>query len=284
MKHVRYLLEYIMVRAVFLLFRLMPFDTASKTGGQLARFIGPKTGAHRTAWRNLRRIYPDKSDAELETIALGVWENLGRTVGEFPHLPHLKGAAFAKRVKVKGKEKIDALQTKKFFFFSAHIGNWELAAHTGAVMGYPMMLIYRPANNPYVEKLIQTSRRETLSAMFPKGKEAARAMIKSLRDGETIGMLMDQKMNEGMPIPFLGHDAMTATAIAECAVKFDVPLVPVHLVRREGAYFEVIVGDVMYPAQKDVKTLLTEINAIIGGWVEAHPEQWFWVHNRWPKG
>ena len=88
--------------------------------------------------------------------------------------------------------------------------------------------------------------------------------------------------------PFFGHDAMTASATAELALKYDLPIYMAQVVRRHGAHFTVT----MHPPLQftrtgdkhtDVMTIMKAINQIFEAWVREHPAQWFWVHRRWPK-
>ena len=104
-----------------------------------------------------------------------------------------------------------------------------------------------------------------------------------------MAMLIDQKMNDGIAVPFFGRDAMTAPAIAEFALRYDMPLIPVRAVRTKDCHFEVTI----YPPlayektgddEKDILAIMTQINAQLESWIREYPEQWFWVHKRWPNG
>jgi KDO2-lipid IV(A) lauroyltransferase len=109
-----------------------------------------------------------------------------------------------------------------------------------------------------------------------------------MRDGGHLGLLIDQKMNEGIPVPFFGRDAWTATAPADLALKFKAPVVPARIVRLPGARFKIEVFPPMElpdtgDRKADVRTLITQMTALIEGWIRDNPEQWFWVHRRWPN-
>jgi KDO2-lipid IV(A) lauroyltransferase len=99
-------------------------------------------------------------------------------------------------------------------------------------------------------------------------------------------MMVDQKLNDGIVVPFFGRNAMTAPAIARLALRFDCPIVPVRLERRIGARFRLTVLPPMRVTDSgdtaaDVLTEMTLINAIVETWVRANPEQWLWIHKRW---
>jgi KDO2-lipid IV(A) lauroyltransferase len=101
-------------------------------------------------------------------------------------------------------------------------------------------------------------------------------------------MLVDQKMNDGIPVPFFGRKAMTSQGIAKLALQFNYPIVPCQIIRKKGCYFKQII----YPPlsinktgddEKDCYNIMLEINQIFEKWIIQNPSQWFWFHNRWGK-
>ena len=122
---------------------------------------------------------------------------------------------------------------------------------------------------------------------MPKGREGAKQAISVLRSKHGLGMLVDQKFNEGLPIPFFGRDAMTATAPADLSMTFGCPLVPVQVERLGGARFRMTVYPPITVSKQgdrkaNVRAALEQINALVEQWVRARPEQWLWIHRRWP--
>ncbi len=100
-------------------------------------------------------------------------------------------------------------------------------------------------------------------------------------------MLIDQKMNDGIPIPFFGHDAMTAPAVAQLALKFRCPVLPTRAERLGGARFRLtVLQPIKLPdtgnREADIRTLMTQINNMLESWIIERPEQWLWLHRRWP--
>jgi KDO2-lipid IV(A) lauroyltransferase len=123
--------------------------------------------------------------------------------------------------------------------------------------------------------------------LIPKGAVAARRAIAVLRRGTHLTMLADQKMNDGIPVPFFGRTAMTSSALASLALRFDCDVLPVRVERQGGARFRLTVfprlplprsGD----RHADVATLMARVNQILEEWIRDRPEEWFWLHRRWP--
>lgn len=176
---------------------------------------------------------------------------------------------------------------KPCIVFTAHLGNWEVAALAAALYGLPLTLIYRPANNPYVEGLIQRCRRPQCGEYVPKGKSAAQRIALVMGQGGTVGMLADQKTNNGVAVPFFGREAMTTRVLALCALNRDCVLLPVQVERLKGARFRVTVHPPLEIApsgdkEVDMRTITAQINAKIEDWIRQRPAQWLWLHKRWP--
>lgn len=289
MKKLRHLFEYIIVRVLILYMRCLSIETASALGGNIARKIGPLTKAHKVAQKNLKIAFPEMGNYEKDKILEKMWDNLGRVCAEISHLEKLKSEEFFERVKHIDAHYIDQKESKTgAFYMSAHYGNWELLARTAYERSINIVTVYRAANNPYVDALIRKSRDIHQDQSIAKGKEGAKELIKCIKNKSHIGMLVDQKMNDGIPVPFFGKDAMTAPAIANLALKYNIPVVPVRMLRTNGANFEVQAFPPLTftrtgNTQEDIRLAMCQINNVLEEWIREHPEQWFWVHNRWPK-
>jgi KDO2-lipid IV(A) lauroyltransferase len=269
-------------------FGLLPLDRASALGGALARTIGPRLGITKRARTNLRRALPELDDSEIAAIIRGMWDNLGRVVAEYPHLRKIKVFAGDGRVEVRGIEHLDrALAAgRRVILFSGHLGNWEIAALAGGQYGLDIAQIYRAANNPLVDRLIGRLR-GAQGELIPKGAVASRRAVAALRRGGHLSLLVDQKMNDGIAVPFFGRDAMTAPALALFALHYDCDVLPVRVERTGGAHFRLTVcpklpvpsgGDRV----ADVRALMIAVNGMLETWIRERPEQWFWLHRRWP--
>ena len=85
-RRIAHLAEGAGAAAIYAVFRLLPLDAASALGGFLARSLGPRGAFSRRARRNLERAMPELGAEEVERVLLGMWDNLGRVVAEYPHL------------------------------------------------------------------------------------------------------------------------------------------------------------------------------------------------------
>ena len=274
---------------VYGLLAIMPVDMASAVGSAIMRAIGPRLKAVRIARRNLNRALPEKTAAEIDEIMHGMWDNLGRILGEWPHLNGLYLRNFGGRVEIVGAEHLERARDAggPIIVITGHHGNWELVGAVCASLGVPLKVIYRPAQNRWVNHLVLWARRHFTGGLLPKGRDAATGALATLREGGKLGVLIDQKLNEGVPVPFFGHDAMTSPVAARLAVGFRCPVIPVRAERTHGARYRVTI----YPPmdlpdsgnrKQDQETLLLDMNRMLEDWVRERPDQWFWVHKRWP--
>jgi len=276
--------EAVLAYGFYGLFRILPLDAASALGGWLAQTVGMRLGACKKAVRNLNLVYPDKTPQEKRAIVRAMWNNMGRTIAESAHLSRIYRAKNTSRVELIGLEHID--RNGGGLFFSAHTANWELMVHVANCNNIPTSAVYRPPNNPHVDKLIRNIRKNTTTALIPKGTDGARQIIRELKENHWVGLLVDQKMNEGIEVPFLGKPAMTAPAIAHLAIRSKCPIVPCQLTRTKGAHFKMV----FYPPleidydtkdrEAEVTRIITEINTMMTDWINENPGQWLWLHRR----
>jgi Kdo2-lipid IVA lauroyltransferase/acyltransferase len=269
-------------------FAVLPLDCASALGGTIGRLIGRFLGISRQARRNVRNALPGLSESDIAAVIRGMWDNLGRVAAEYPHLRNIRVFDPAGRVQTHGFEHMDRAVAagRRMIIFSGHIANWEIGMLAAVQYGISVTQIYRAANNRLVDRMI-TRFRGDAGKLIPKGAIAARLAIATLRRGAHLTMLADQKMNDGIPVPFFGRPAMTAPALAALALRFDCDVLPARVERLGGAHFRLTVfpplplprsGD----SHADAAALMTQVNAILESWIRDRPEQWFWVHRRRP--
>src|SRR5262245_35330928 len=224
-----------------------------------SRASSPACGTISAAWRPNTRIYRKSASSNPE----GRVETHG-----FEHMDRAVAAG------------------RRMIMFSGHIANWEIGMLAAVQYGIAVSQIYRAANNPLVDRMI-TRFRGTGGELIPKGTVAARRAIAVLRRGEHLTMLTDQKMNDGIPVTFFGRPAMTASALAVLALRFDCDVLPACVERRGGARFRLTIfpplplprsGD----HHADVAALMTQVNQTLEAWIRNRPSEWFWLHRRWP--
>ena len=279
--------EYFLLILFYFLSKIIGLEKSSNLGGYLLSVYGKFSSKNKIAIKNLNKIFPNKSLREKKIIIEKMWSHFGRVIGEYPHLNNIK-ALNSKHIKIEG---IDNLLSplKKYnncLFFSAHLGNWELTSHPLTESGYKISFIYRSPNNRKVDELLRKIRLKYGVDLIRKGSVGAKECIKILRGEKgNIGMLIDQKMNDGIETFFFGHKSMTASAIAKFSLKYKCPIIP-SVCRRIGNINFVIkyLPEISYQKVKKLGTetkVMNLLNKYVESWIKESPEQWIWIHNRW---
>lgn len=288
-KRLLFPLEALGALTAYGLMRLLPIDAASALGGAVLRRVGPVLRLHKVARTNLEHAFPEKDAAEIDRILDGMWCNLGRTAGEFAHIRTLL-REMDSRVEIVGAEHALAAMADggPALYVSGHIANWELMPLAAAHVGLVIDAIYRAPDNPLLASLYDKRKPHPDATMFPKGSAGARGVMDALKRGRPLGILIDQKMNDGIEARFFGRRAMTTPAFAQLARRFDCPIVAVRVERLEGVRFRVTAFEgVTVPRNgkpaDDVATTVQRFNDLLESWIRERPEQWLWVHRRWPK-
>lgn len=287
--------EALFIYALYGFLKVLPPRWSSLLMGHLCQ-LGRLFPIQKKVLQRIHSAFPEKSLAERQRIAQGMWVNIGQTIGEFPHVHKLsayqEGVSQKNlggfKVSVEGSHHLAALKKEKrpVFFFSGHFANWEISSIVTQTFGFPIALMYRRPNNPFVDTLVRKTRQRVNNLYYlPKGAQGVKALLKLLHKGVNLGMLMDQKMNEGPLVPFFHKAVPTATALIDLCLKFDGVLIGVQVIREGPCSFRLIYHRPLPVFKTDKKKggtykTLVGLNKDLEAWVRMHPNQWFWLHNR----
>jgi len=271
------------------LVRLLGVDAASAFGGWLGRTVGPLSGAHKVATRNLKLAFPDKDDAWRAAMLKAQWDGLGRTFAEFPLMDKILPSTG--RVEVVNQERLFQIAAEKVpvVFVSGHLSNWEVMPAAIVDSGVVCEMTYRAANNPYVDERIKASRfRYGVRLFAPKGGDGARELLEGMKQGKSVALMNDQKFNTGVEGLFFGHPVRTAPGPSRLALRFGTVLQPMSVQRTKGARFRAVVHDPIHlpntgDRTADIEAGVSLVNAFMEERIRERPEEWFWVHRRWPN-
>ncbi|MGH7320620.1 MAG: lysophospholipid acyltransferase family protein [Candidatus Rokuibacteriota bacterium] len=255
--------------------------------GTLAYWALP--GRRQVALSNLTLGLGEQLDRQARVaVARAAFRHLGVTALECCRLFFGPPRVMLGQVRVEGMEHIKAAlaEGRGAFYLGAHFGNWELLAASHVLAGFPLSVVVRPLDNPYLEALLARGREQGQVRLIPK-RAAVRGVQAALARGECVGMLLDQDAGRhGTFVPFLGHAASTSRTLAVLALKTGAPVVPAFIRRLPDGDHEIT----MEPAiplvrtgqrDRDVEINTARFTEAIERHVRAYPEQWFWVHRRW---
>lgn len=286
-----YFIQAQIAKLFLTLYRLAGLRMGSWLGSLLGAALGKIARERHIAADNLRQALPHLSEVEQKRVLAQCWRQLGRLVGEFPHMEKIAREADS-RVQIIGAEHVKAALPNggAAMFLSGHFSNWELmmlgiqrlAGKTGS--------LYRRANNPYMEAWVISQRSAFMPVQIPKGSDGAKVMIKLLKDGTSLGVLVDQKLGRGDPIDFFGRATKAPSASIKLARRFGIPIIPTVIRRREDGPDKVHFVQHFFPAievpktdnmQHDIDTAMRQVYDHLEQWIGERPEEWFWQHDRW---
>lgn len=239
---------------------------------------------------NLKLAFPDFDDSRRKKIIRRMVRNLGWMAAEFAHFPGLTRDNIGRLVVIDGFENFKSARAraKGVLFLTGHMSAWELAPFAQALYGNPLSFLARAIENPRVDALV--NRYRCLSGNRPIEKNnAARAILRVLHEGGTVGVLADQNtsLDEGIFVDFFGIPAATTTGLARIARRTGAAVVPGFLswddsLRKYRLSFSPAVAlQRTENEEADIRENTLRFNGVIENYVRAHPDQWLWVHKRW---
>jgi KDO2-lipid IV(A) lauroyltransferase len=243
---------------------------------------------------NLRHAFPDKSEEEIQRLSKDVYVELSKTVAEillmFVDRFDIDEAIVNRDETIEKLKALKEQSPKGIIAMTAHFSNWELLAHFLAKYGLQMLVIGRKGNNQLIEDNITTPFRRKYGNDTAFKSKAMMSMVKRLKQGNSVGILIDQKAgNQGsVKVDFFGQPAETTLSIATLKEKLDPLVIPFFIARvGEGKYKIIIEDPIEYEGEAEGEEKLAQMtaqyNEVMESVIREYPSQWFWMHNRWRR-
>lgn len=248
-------------------------------GGHL---IGPLAGMRRRIRTNLAHVMPDLPAEEVARLCQKVPDNMARTIGEI-----FTGAEFLERAR-QSRVEGGGLETLRHahetgqpvLLVTAHLGNYDAARGFLLAQGFNVAGFYMPMTNPAFNRRYVAAISRIGRPVFARGRDGLAGMLRFLRGGGMVGMVVDHYMSHGVPMNFMGKPARTALSAAEMALKYKALLVPVYGIREPDGLNFVVRIEPPIP-HSDALAMTRALNASLETLVRAHMDQWMWSHRRW---
>ena len=243
---------------------------------------------------NLTMAFPEKTSEEIAVLSKEVYTELSKTISEIL-LMFTGQFDIDKAIKNvdEAKEKLQDIAQNSpngVIVMTAHFSNWELAAHFLAKNGLPMLAIGREGNNKLIDQKITIPFRNKYGNRATSKDNAMLAMAKTLKKGDAVGLLIDQKAGQlnSVKVDFFGTIAETTLSVAMLKLKFNPLVVPIFIARQSDGMYEMIintpidyVADEIEDKEKKLEAMTLKYNQAIEDVIRKYPAQWFWMHNRW---
>jgi KDO2-lipid IV(A) lauroyltransferase len=284
-------LEYAPVWVVVKMLGMLPRPLARALGMGIARLVCRLHGRlRRVGLRNLEIAFPGMSLDERQRLLRAAFDNLGRLLAEFCLFPRYTRDNVDRVAVYDGLENFERANAcgKGVLLLTAHMGGWEIGSFVHSLHGHPVRAVVRPLDNTRLDRLVERYRTLHGNATFSK-QEFARGLLAAMRDGETVGLLMDTNMTppQGVFVPFFGASACTASGLARVALRTGAAVVPAftlwdrqlrkYRIRFEPSLELVCTGD----EEADAVSNTALFTHVIEKFISNYRDQWLWVHRRW---
>jgi len=285
-------LEYLGTRIAVGALKLIGWRSASRIGGAIARFVYKPIGIRRgVVERQIAAAFPERSASEVEMIARRSYDSLGRTSIETAVLPGSTKQEILDRVeRVEGWELVDTALAggKGLIIVTGHLGNWEFGGAYFAARGVALDVVVRGMANPIFDAYLTRTRRE-IGMEVIHDRDAVRRTPRALRENRAIAFVSDHDAL-GLAstfVPFFGRPAKTPRGPAVFALRFNVPMVFVGVVRQPSSRYAILVRPVDVPRtgarDADVDAIVRRYTNMLEELVREYPSQYFWQHRRWRR-
>ena len=279
-----YLIEFILIKLFFFILIIIGYKNGSNLGDFIGRLFGPIFRSKKLIENNLEQSgIVDKKN--YNKIISKIYGNYGRILAEYPFLKAFRNNKLNKFIEIDGLENLNKIKREKrrAVFISGHFNNFELMALQIEKAGINLCAIYRPLNNVFLNKTMEEIRENFICKnQIKKGRSGTRQIIKNIKKGNSVALMIDQRVREGIKINFFGKPASTTTIPAQLIKKYKCDLVPIYIERRKNNYFKMFVSEpIKIGNNKSIKEITEHLNKILEKMILKNVDQWIWTHDRW---
>ena len=285
MNNIKYFFEYIFIVFLFLIFKIFGLKFSSFIGGKILNILGPFFRSKKLIKSNILKALPNANQKEMNIIIKNMWNNYGRILAEYMFMKDFRNSKLNTHLKIDGQEILENIKKnkEKVIFISGHFNNFELMAMQIEKSGINVSAVYRPLNNIFLNKIMEDIRKNYICKnQIKKGKRGMRELLSSFKLGNSVALMIDQRVSEGIRSQFFGEDALTTTIPAQFVKKFNCKIVPIYIERINSLDFLMKINK---PIQFNTNDSTQKITKDLNSWMEQmilnNPSQWIWTHNRW---
>ena len=285
MKIIKYFLEFFFIIILFIVFKILGFRLGSNFGGFIGKLFGPFFRSRKKILLNIKKALPNTEEKNLELIIKKMWKNYGRILSEYIFIKNFRNLKLEKFLTVEGQEILNEIKDSKeqVVFISGHFNNFELMAMQIEKSGINLAAIYRPLNNIFLNKIMEKIRKKYICKnQIKKGRRGTRELLESFNNKNSIALMIDQRVSEGIKSNFFGQLALTTTIPAQLAKKFGCKIIPIYIERINGVHFKMTVSKpINYNNELTIEEITLDLNKRLEKMILLNPSQWIWTHNRW---
>ena len=285
MKNIKHFFEFLIISILFLIFKIIGYNNASNLGNLIGKNIGPRFRSKKVIKENIKNFKPSITNDEINKITRDMWGNYGRILAEYVYIPKFRKKKLENYLRIEGLDNLEKIKKNKkpTIFVSGHFNNFELMAMIIEREGINLSAVYRPLNNKFLNILMEFLRKNYICKnQIKKGIKGLRQALVCFKKGESLAIMIDQRVSEGIKIKFFGKDAFTTTIPGQFVKKFGCIIQPVYIERIDGVHFKIVFDEhLIFEQNQNIENISLKLNQWLEKKIIENPNQWIWSHNRW---
>ena len=286
MTDIKYFFQFLFIFILFSIFKLLGLKYSSILSSKIFKTLGPFFRSNDISYSNLSRAFPDLNNNERKSIINKMWENYGKIFAEYLFLKDFRlSKNFSKRIIIENENEINLIkeEAKPVIFISGHFNNFELMAMYIEKSGIDLAAIYRPLNNKFLNPIMENIRKNYIcKKQIKKGIAGTKDLLKYFKNGNSVALMIDQRVSEGIHSEFFNQKALTTTIPAQFVKKFNAKIVPVYIERIGESRFKIkFYKSIKFSSNDTLESITLSLNILLEEMIKKNPEQWIWSHNRW---
>ena len=285
MKKIKYLIEFLFIIILFFIFKLVGYKIASSFGSLIVSIFGPIFRSKKIIRNNIKKSLYLTDNEEVSKIINNMWSNYGKILSDYIFIKNFRLGKLDQYIQVEGSEILNEIRNKKkpVIFISGHFNNFELMAMQIEKSGINTAAIYRPLNNIFLNKRMESIRVKYIcKKQIKKGISGIRQMIEYFRKDYSVAIMIDQRVSEGIHSNLFGRPALTTTIPAQMVRKFSCDVVPIHIERTTKLNYKMkVFKPIIFKKEDSLEDITNYLNNWLEKRIKDNPSQWIWTHNRW---
>ena len=285
MKKIKYFLEFIVISFLLIIFKILGISFSLKFSGYLLRKLGPIFRSKTICNINLSIAFPELNNSQKEIIIQNMWSNYGKILAEYIYINKFRNSELSNNIIIENQDELEKIRksSKPVIFVSGHFNNFELMAMHIEKSGIDLATIYRPLNNKFLNPIMEKIRKKYICKnQIKKGVAGTKELLKYFKNGNSIALMIDQRVSEGVKVELFNKQALTTTIPAQFVKKYGAKVVPVYIERLQKNKFKIkIYSSIEFSINDSIGSITLSLNKILEKMIRKNPDQWIWTHNRW---
>jgi Kdo2-lipid IVA lauroyltransferase/acyltransferase len=290
LKKIAWKIELWLFAGVVLVLKALPMQHSGALSSWIFKTFSGFTPRINTAKKNLRVAFPDKTEQEIQQLSRETFHSLGLALSELIHMVTVweqRDQRLEFSVAPESKEFLGG--DRPIVFVTAHTQAWQFTNFLAAQFSLRVSIIYAPESNPYLRDFF-FKLRNAFPVHLVSRDGGIRMLARELKNGHSIGLAVDTRLDGAEMIPFFGIEAPTNTTPARLALRNQCALIPVHVVRLPDYRYRICVDNPLIPndlaasPSEQAIDMTRQLNRKFEQWIIEAPGQWICLKRRWPKG